>query len=198
MHTSKEFINEVNNLKMTYADNEPRSNAEAYHMAKNAADQYLKYITCFPIRMATVMHNLGFKVFTGTMKSNNMSGMIAINVNEKYNKLILVNKKNNYCNQYFTVAYEFAHYIFEASANEDEKYLSVYYDTSINNEKNLIEYRANKFAVELLMPEKPFKTIVNENSKYKEEEQLKCIAKAFSVSEKIVKRRIEELNIVIG
>lgn len=51
-------------------------------------------------------------------------------------------------------------------------------------------------AVALLMPEKPFKTIVNENSKYKEEEQLKRIAKAFSVSEKIAKRRIEELNIV--
>lgn len=46
-------------------------------------------------------------------------------------------------------------------------------------------------AVALLMPEKPFKTIVNENSKYKEEEQLKRIAKAFSISEKIAKRRIE-------
>lgn len=198
MHTSKEFINEVNNLKMTYANNEPKSNIEAYHMAKNAADQCLKYITCFPIRMTTVMNNLDFKVLTGAMKSNNMSGMIAINVNEKYNKLILLNKKDSYCNQYFTAAYEFAHYIFEASANEDGKYLSAYYDTSINNEKNLIEYRANKFALELLMPEKLFKTIVNENSRYKEEEQLKCISKAFSVSEKIVKQRIKELNIVIG
>ena len=152
------------------------------------------YCNDFPIPIVQIMKDLDF-VITKQDMSNNIKGYIAIN-NETINtlfkckKLICVNKDEEFGNQRFTIAHEFAHFLFDFSGKNGEEF----YNTYNSDEKETTqEKRANKFAANLLMPKNKFiekyKEWINGND---------CILKLmqfFGVSEKAVIKRIGELQI---
>ena len=99
--------------------------------------------------------------------------------------VIGVNKKHNRKRQRFTLAHEFAHYILHK--NED----TVFEDEILFRDNNLtsIEYAANRFAAELLMPQEIF-----EKSIIKGETSLEDLSNKFDVSTLAVKNRVLTLG----
>lgn len=103
--------------------------------------------------------------------------------NEKW--IICVNKNHHYKRQRFTIAHEFGHYVLHRKEG------TVYEDTTFfrNNNKSSIEYKANEFAAELLIPEDLLKSAIkNGITKITE------LAEEFCVSVQAVRFRATELG----
>ena len=99
--------------------------------------------------------------------------------------VIGVNKNHHTKRQRFTIAHEFAHYCLHRNAN------NYFEDTTFFREKNdtSIEYNANQFAAELLMPEDLFKEAVKKGI-----DKIKDLAEAFDVSALAIKYRASSLG----
>lgn len=99
---------------------------------------------------------------------------------------ILVNSKHNEARQRYTLAHEFAHYCLHRNDH------STFEDTAFfrkEENKTMIEYEANQFAAELLMPEKSIKTAISEDIL-----SLKDLAKRFGVSLIAMRNRLIDLG----
>lgn len=99
--------------------------------------------------------------------------------------VIGVNKKHHRKRQRFTLAHEFGHFILHK--NED----MVFEDEVLFRDENLtaIEYAANRFAAELLMPQDLFVGSIK-----KGETSLEDLAEKFEVSTLAVKNRVLTLG----
>lgn len=107
-------------------------------------------------------------------------------VNGKW--IIGVNKNHNIKRQRFTIAHEFGHYILHRREG------TVYEDTTFFRKSNdsSIEYKANEFAAEILMPEEMLKNAVHKGIK-----KISELADEFGVSVQAVKYRASELGYYI-
>ena len=101
------------------------------------------------------------------------------------NWIIGVNKKHHKKRQRFTLAHEFGHFILHK--NED----TMFEDEVLFRDENLtsIEYAANRFAAELLMPQNLFVSSIK-----KGETSLEDLAEKFEVSTLAVKNRVLTLG----
>ena len=101
------------------------------------------------------------------------------------NWVIGVNKKHHPKRRRFTLAHEFGHFILHK--NED----MVFEDEVLFRDENLtaIEYAANRFAAELLMPQDLFVSSIK-----KGETSLEDLAEQFEVSTLAVKNRVLTLG----
>lgn len=100
--------------------------------------------------------------------------------------IIQVNSKHNEVRQRYTLAHEFAHYCLhrnDYSAFEDTAFFRK------EENKTMIEYEANQFAAELLMPEKSVKLAISEDIL-----SLKELAKRFGVSLIAMRYRLIDLG----
>lgn len=100
--------------------------------------------------------------------------------------VIFVNSKHNEARQRYTLAHEFAHYCLHRND------YSIFEDTAFfrkEENKTMIEYEANQFAAELLMPEKSIKTAISEDVL-----SLKELAKRFGVSLIAMRNRLIDLG----
>lgn len=165
-------------------------------MAKEAANRLLPYLVAFPVRMGDALRAIGFKVWVTKFKDSSISGVLALNARKEFPMVIGVNEEDSHGHQCFTLAHELAHYIFDIQ-DDTGKLIRAHYNTSMDNDKNLVEYRANKFATELLMPELEFKKgVMRVRQQYKNEDvQIEGLSLMFDVSKTAVERRIEELKI---
>lgn len=99
--------------------------------------------------------------------------------------VIRINKNHNSRRQRFTVAHELGHYIMHRNKSEsftDE----IFFRTE---KKDVIEYRANAFASQLLMPEKRVRKAISEG-----ERNLGKLSERFNVSSLAMKVRVQELG----
>lgn len=99
---------------------------------------------------------------------------------------ILVNSKHNEARQRYTLAHEFAHYCLHRND------YSTFEDTAFfrkEENKTMIEYEANQFAAELLMPEKFVKLAISEDIL-----SLKELSKRFGVSLIAMRNRLINLG----
>lgn len=169
----------------------------------NAIYECIGYNQTTNIPIGAIMRRLNFEVMTTAFKENQISGMLSISdANTKKNlskNLILLNEKDNVGHQRFTVAHELAHFIFDSVAYNNTDYYEAYYvaDSLADTNLTLREYRANKFAAELLMPKRAF---VIKYTAYKSLFQdLKFVDYLlhvdFGVSETAVGKRIQELKL---
>lgn len=97
-----------------------------------------------------------------------------------------INKNHHPKRQRFTMAHEFAHFCLHK--DEDEYFEDTTFFRAEN--KNSMEFTANEFAAELLMPEKIFKDAIREGIT-----KVSDLAEAFMVSTLAVQYRAEALNI---
>lgn len=152
-----------------------------------------------PLRIGDMLDSLGFAVVPdNSFDDDKLSGVLAIDntvAMERFRKMIVLNNRDNIGHQRFTIAHELAHYIFDALPNQ--KYYEAYYRTDDKKNNEIREYRANKFAANLLMPrtifESRYKFIA---SQIKDAQKVKFILSLdFGVSVTAINKRIEELNL---
>lgn len=99
--------------------------------------------------------------------------------------VIRVNKSQNIRRQRFTIAHELGHYMMHRNKSEsftDE----VFFRTE---KKDLIEYRANEFASQLLMPEEKVRRAISDGVR-----NLGELSERFNVSSAAMKVRVQELG----
>lgn len=143
----------------------------------------------FPIPIIKILKELDFLVISQKLEPT-LGGYIAISndIKKKYgnDKIVCINSDDQLGHQRFTLAHELAHYLFDFDDTMNEFFDT--YDT--RNEMNERERLANKFAANLLMPEKEFEKV------YKSGKSIRDIQEYFEVSQTAVIRRICELNLV--
>ena len=162
-------------------------------------------LECFKIRdfsngvpIVEILSNLGFKIFQSDLKPEGLSAYIAVNpkFEEVFesNKITCVHIDDNIGHKRFALAHELAHYFFDFNENESLCYYNTYFP--INEEDSLEEERANKFAANLLMPEKIFLKKYREYEKNNgKADTVNALGRQFLVSTTAVLRRFSELGI---
>lgn len=152
-----------------------------------------------PLRIGDMLDSLGFTVvLNDSFNDDQLSGALAINNSvdvERFKKMIMLNTKDSTEHQRFTIAHELAHYIFDAVP--EQKYYEAYYRTDEERNNEVREYRANKFAANLLMPAAIFvpryRFVAGQLSDQRKVHII--LSWDFGVSITAIKKRIKELNL---
>lgn len=192
-----ELMKAIDFLKQDFANRVPRSKSEAFSHASFAAQQCLQAIGKKSIMIAKTLKQLEFVIWDRDFDGDkNTSAVMAINANEKYPRVIGINIADSYEHQRFSLAHELGHFIFDIPLGSQEEEIFVQYNTAADNENDLVEYRANKFAACLLMPESEFIQAWNRLSSFKEiGTRTTVIAKLFRVPVTAARRRVMELGL---
>ena len=140
--------------------------------------QYIDYE--FPRNIISICEKLNIQVQETNLLSNDISGLIYKN-KENTNYNILINSNQSAGRKSFTIAHELGHFLLHKDRLDDEKeIISIAKGIDINSlgyitrqnitttsspEYRELESEANKFAAEILMPEKEFlKQCICQNS----------------------------------
>lgn len=191
----------VKELREDFANKTPLTQQDAKNHASLAAQQCLQVMKGRPIKIAKALKALGFQIWDRDFDGDKAtSGVMAINATKEYPRAIGVNVADSYEHQRFTLAHELGHFIFDAPLDPGrEAIFVIQYNTEADNENNLIEYRVNKFAAYLLMPEFEFREMWAFLSRFKELKEIgtKTIAMAalFDVPVTAARRRVMELGL---
>lgn len=100
----------------------------------------------FPIKLGVLSHQLGVNVFRATLPAG-ISGEIKKTDEGRY--IIRVNRHESKNRQRFTLAHELGHYLLHRDQIGDGIADDALYRSRLSN---ALEYEANKFAADLLMP----------------------------------------------
>lgn len=172
---------------------------------KKIATDILDNIGYYSSRGATpivkIASEFEFKTYKETLKDGR-SGDIHINgdTKEKYNhdKIILVNKNDEYFHQRFVVAHELAHYLFEFLGNPEYQNVNkAFTDTYCkDHHEKEEEKRANIFAAEIMMPEKLFVQQYNIASKENNNRMfiVMYLSRFFETSIESIEKRLTEVS----
>lgn len=178
-----------------YKRNMPQRNLDS---AINIAKELIKSLgikTC-PVPIVQILNDLGFSVFKSDIKDKNISGFIAINPDFKNkfgtDKIIAIESTDTIGRQRFTLAHEFAHYLFDFDEENNTDYFDTYNIEKSDTENEKIPSR---FAAEFLMPDFLFEQKYREFENYTNYERINKLVDAFNVTLKAVNKRIEELGL---
>ncbi|CAH0231947.1 hypothetical protein SRABI26_02672 [Arthrobacter sp. Bi26] len=136
----------------------------------------------FPVDPVAIAQAKGLEVRFAELK-NRISGAIVVEAGKT--PQILVEARENYGRQMFTVAHELGHYAEREDAG-DHEYSFI---ESRGRKYDLHEFYADEFAGNLLMPEAEFK------SQYKKLKSVNMVAAFFAVSPAAVEKRAERLGV---
>lgn len=151
------------------------------------------------VPIVDILSKLGFEIFQSDLKPDGLSAYIAVDPKFENlygsNKITCVHIKDSVGHKRFALSHELGHYLFNFDESKNLSYYNTYFPGK--DENDLDEQRANKFAANLLMPEKEFR------EKFKEYEELQskadivnALEKYFVVSSTAVVKRLGELEIV--
>jgi len=145
-----------------------------------------KHITTCPFDVKGYIESQGIKVISEDMGSE-ISGYIEFRINHW---VIAVNRYQNPRRQRFTLAHEYAHFLYDRETiQRDGKIVDVLLFRS--DESNEIEKRANQFAGELLMPTTDFLNAVENGMK-----DFQQLADKFNVSVAAIRYRAFKLKLI--
>lgn len=178
----------------------------------NAIDIILEQynIASPPVNPWKIARGLGFTVLDADFKDDCVSGALIIkndvpDILKEFNtgRAIILNRKDSFEKQSFTVGHEIGHFILHAEENKDffEAYHISHTKKSDDMTKEEKEFKrqedeADKFSAKLLMPEKMFiRAILEFDNKRDREILIKELAKKFRVEDEAIVYRLEELNI---
>lgn len=144
------------------------------------------FISKHEVDIEKIIKNEGIELIKDTEMESSLSGSLYKD-KDKNNWVIKVNAKHHKKRQRFTMAHEFAHYCLHKDASgtfvDEEVYFRKYHVSSI-------EYNADSFASEILMPENKFKNAIElENIK-----SIKTLSDMFNVSTSAILIRAKNLG----
>lgn len=196
------LIETISNIRKNYSS-DPRD----IKQIQTAAEMLLHDLEItdkqYPFPVVSVLKKMGFQLLRGSFKDPFQSGLIAVdsslpeqNPAFTADRIVLVNKNDSVAHQRFTIAHEIAHYIFDY----DERTQPIYYKSYLTTEtESDVEWRANRFAAELLMPTKHFRDEYNKFAKEQGElfslpATITYLCKMFDVPAKAVQLRFDEVG----
>jgi len=110
-----------------------------------------KYQNNLPVRIISIAHEMGIRVFKVEYNTDDISGNIVYD--EEYGGdsgyAIYVNKKHSDVRRRFTTAHEIAHYVLHEDSIGDGIVDDALYRSGLSNK---LEVEANTFAANILMP----------------------------------------------
>ncbi len=149
-------------------------------------------VSTLPIPIVDIMKQFGFRIFIKRFDDLTLSGLIAIDAELEHtlgsDKVICVSKSDTPGRRRFTVAHEFAHYLFDFDDNSAIKFYDAYKTDQSDNNAEII---ASRFAAELLMPQAIFQQEYEKLKDYSLFEKVASLSKTFAVPPKSVQIRIE-------
>lgn len=162
----------------------------------------------YPISPWTVAKKLGFKIYEASL-SDGYAGMmmdvastqdLPTGINEK--RAIVLDNSQSLQEKSFTLAHEIGHFALHANVEEDffdfRCKSTKAYEQMSKSERELKDQEdaADRFAAQLLMPQKIFtKTFYRLSEIYKGQEVKEKLAGIFVVEDMAVEKRLEELNL---
>lgn len=166
--------------------------------------QAIDYSYAGNVMIGSILKSFEFRVITGIPNDENVSGMIAVsntNIASGFpNNLIILNDREPMGHQRFTAAHELAHFLFDYQGGGQGEYfeaLATNYADIEEAQLSLREYRANKFAAELLMPSLAFlrRYIALKKAKLSKDTIVHILSDDFGVTVTAIERRINELKL---
>ena len=193
-----EFKDSVDFLRNKYMGVPCNSFEEASRMAVEAAKVVGNSfkVKSYPFRIGTALRELGFVVLVKNFSDENLSGILATNTKNGTKLAASVNKNDSPGHQAFALAHELAHYIFDIKDLTTQRYVANY-RTDIEKPEDLSEFRANKFAANLLMPMNEFINIYKKVCEKLTNEDFIAVVMSnyFGVSKTAIERRIGEIGL---
>ncbi len=158
--------------------------------AEKSALQILEdnFIVSPPVPVEELIEFAGLGIVRSDFDDGEISGVI--NLEKKY---LYINAKDSPERQRFTIAHELGHWILHRKEMESNKEMAVLYRRSIGTKENdVFEQEANFFAANLLVPEKMFLKV------YQEEQNKTVQQGGFIVSDAVIAKIFEVSRSVIG
>ncbi len=145
-----------------------------------------------------ILTKFGFKIYQSNLEPEGLSAYIAVDPKFKdvfgSNKITCVHTNDNIGHKRFSLAHELAHYLFDFNEGEELYYYDTYFPQK--SEGKVEEKRANRFAAELLMPEKEFREKFEKSKElHSKADIVNALGQYFLVSSTAVLRRLHELDI---
>lgn len=155
------------------------------------------YKTKTSVPIVKILNDAGFRILLQELPQNTGGYiMISDNYSEKFgsDKIIVLNNSNSPNRRRFTLAHEFGHFLLDPKAKGVFEFYDAY---ETDDDDSPTEQLVNKFAAELLMPNKIFSKKYNELKKKKIDiyDIYIALAEFFEVPYKAVKRRVSELGL---
>lgn len=154
--------------------------------AKQVLDKY--WDNTAPIDPVTIANRIGISVFRATFPDN-ISGLIWKN-HDKNRVEILVNRTHPETRRRFTIAHELGHF-FSVENFDGKIEEKIYTRGEVLSPE---EFKANKFAVELLMPKEAVYYFLFKKKYF----TIKQLVEVFNVSEMAIVNRLKNLGIIKG
>ena len=186
----KDFLKNIRRMSKEINDMPDRANDVLKHFQVN------DFSTGVPI--VEILAQLGFKVYQSDLEPEGLSAYIAVDPSYKSvfgsNKITCVHIKDSIGHKKFALAHELGHYLFDYDDEKDVYYYNTYFP---QKDEGLEEERANKFAANLLMPEREFQKKFKEFKKIEKnkEDTVNELQQYFYVSFAAILKRFKELGI---
>lgn len=148
--------------------------------------------------IVAILDKMGFKIYQSDLEPKGLSAYIAVNpkFDEAFgsNKITCVHVNDSVGHKRFALAHELAHYLFDFDESKSLSYYNTYFPD--HDKENPEELRANKFAANLLMPERIFRDRIRDyESLQSKAETISALGRYFRVSTTAILRRCAELSI---
>ncbi|MEI8390372.1 MAG: ImmA/IrrE family metallo-endopeptidase [bacterium] len=140
-------------------------------------------INSFPVDLKIILQNYNIELENTSFDNDDISGMLIKN-NEKYK--VVVNQNHSQTRKNFTIAHELGHYFLHKDL-KDKFEDRIFFRGAVSDN---LEFQANIFAGELLMPEAEFKKQIQSGINTIEE-----LAAYFDVSTLALRVRAKQLNL---
>ena len=156
--------------------------------SQNITSEYdiFRLYQSIPVDVLNIAYKLGIEILYQDDLDSETSGYIRLDSNNKW--IIGINNNHHTNRQRFTIAHEIGHFILHKQHIEANKIME---DTILfrNNETNQLEIAANRFASDLLMPEKEFRQKIIEGVT-----SIELLSQHFEVSSLAVRYRAKALG----
>jgi len=127
------------------------NNIEASASSSNNRANIANILSTIPVDIYGLIREMGLRVFRGQYDypDHDISGQILKDPEKTDQYLIYVNIKHSKTRQRFTAAHELGHYVLHRDKIGDGITDNALYRSNLSNE---IEWEANRFAADILMP----------------------------------------------
>ena len=183
-----DFIKQIRSIDSSGIDN--------YSVLEIAEYLHNNYINNdINIDIVSLVNELNIGVFMHSFSEEEYNAYSSLNINNKLlkkygtDKVIFLNKFSKYEEQRFSIAHEFAYYLFDSKCKTDDVYQHLF---TSDFELSDLNKKAYNFASEILIPQNEIKKFLNEysNNYY----LIRTLSKMYEVPTREIERAVSVLK----